>query len=63
MLLALFTKLGVECKQAARITPDTESRVWETEGIGCHSPQALLHAVFFYTGKHFCLRGVDEHQN
>ena len=55
--------IGVEHKRAAIITTDVESKLWEAGVIGCHSPQALLHAVFFYNGKNFCLRGVNEHQN
>ena len=55
--------IGVERKRAALITPDIESKLWESGVIGCYSPQALLHAVFFYNGKNFCLRGISEHQN
>ena len=47
--------IGVECRRAALITDDIESKLWETGVIGIHSPQALLHAVFFYNGKYFCL--------
>ena len=55
--------IGVERKRASIITPDSECKLWKAGVIGCHSPQALLHAVFFYNGKNFCLRGVNEHQN
>ena len=44
--------IGVERKRAAIITRDIESKLWEAGVIGCHSPQALLHAVSF------CLRGT-----
>ena len=55
--------IGIERKRAALITPDIEAKLWETGVIGCHSPQALLNAVFFYNGKNFCLRGIAEHLN
>lgn len=36
----------------------------EKKGIlGTHYPKALLNAVFFYNGKNFFLRGVQEHYN
>ena len=34
--------IGLEHKQAAVITQDTESRLWETGVIGCHSPQSYM---------------------
>ena len=55
--------IGVECRRAALITDDIESKLWETGVTGIHSPQALLHAVFFYNGKYFYLWGIGEHQN
>lgn len=40
--------IGVELKRVVIITADVESKLWETGVLGCHSPQALLHAVCFY---------------
>ena len=55
--------IGIERKRAAVITTDQEAKLWEQGIIGFGTPQALLNAVFFYNGKKFCLRGVQEHQN
>ena len=31
--------------------------------LGVKTPTSLLHAVFFYNGKNFCLRGGEEHRS
>ena len=56
-------RIGVERKRAQIITADIEVQLWAKGILGCHSPQALLNSVFFYNGKLFCLRGVNEHLN
>ena len=53
--------IGVEINRASVITTDMENRLWELGILGTHSGQALLNAVFFYNGKNFLLRGVQEH--
>ena len=55
--------IGTEHKRAEVITADIEAQMWAEGVLGFHSPQALLSAVFFYTGKNFCLRVVHEHFN
>ena len=53
--------VGVEVQRASIITSEMENTLWKLGIVGTHSPKALLNAVFFYNGKNFLLRGVQEH--
>ena len=55
--------IGVEIKHAPIISGDEEVILWERQILGCHSPTALVRAVFFLNGKNFCLRGGKEHRD
>ena len=55
--------IGVERNRAAVITVEEENELWRKGILGTHSAKALLNAVFFYNGKNFLLRGVQEHYN
>ena len=55
--------IGAEKKRAEVVTKEDEERLWSTQTIGIHDPQALFRAVFYYNGKNFCLRGGLEHRN
>ena len=43
------------------ITLEEENKLWSMGILGTHSPKSLLNTVFFYFGKIFMLRGVEEH--
>jgi len=45
--------IGVEIKHAPIISGDEEVILWERKILGCHSPTALVRAVFFLNGKNF----------
>ena len=47
--------IGVEIKHAPIISGDEEVILWERQILGCHSPTALVRAVFSLSGKNFCL--------
>ena len=47
--------IGVEIKHASIISEEEEAILWEQQILGCHSPKALVRAVFFLNGKNFCL--------
>lgn len=51
---------GAVVKHAAIVTPEEENMLWDSKVIGVHTPLALVHAVFFYNGKAFCIRGGQE---
>ena len=53
--------VGVEIRHASIISEEEEAILWERQILGCHSPKALVRAVFFLNGKIFCLRGGKEH--
>lgn len=40
--------IGVEIKHAPIISGDEEVILWERKILGCHSPTALVRAVFFF---------------
>ena len=54
--------IGLERKRATLITQEHEDLLWRDGIMGDHSPAALLNAIFFYNGKCFHLRGVQEHE-
>ena len=54
--------IGLERKRATLITQEHKDELWRQGILGNHSPAALLNAVFFYNGKCFHLRGVQEHE-
>ena len=53
--------VGVAHKRAEVITVEMENKFWTIGLVGSHSPKALLNAIFYYNGKNFMLRGVQEH--
>ena len=55
--------VGVVVKEASVITKEEENTLWSKQILGLHSPKALVHTVFFYVGKVFCLRGREEHRS
>lgn len=60
-----LTKEGVGCesKHTEIITKDEENLLWASGVLGLDTPRALLNAVFYYSGKNFCLRGGQEHRD
>ncbi len=42
---------------------DEEQRLWESGVLSCDSPASLVHAVFYYNGLNFVLRGGQEHRD
>ena len=62
---SIFKKLhakgiGTELKATPVISINEEEKLWEKKILDLDSPMGLLRAVFFYNGKHFCLRGGQE---
>ena len=51
--------IGVERRSADIITVEMERKLWSLGILGMSMPQALLNAVFFYSGKSFALGGGD----
>ena len=51
--------IGASLKTTAVLSADNEKKLWDTNVMNLKTPIAigLLHAVFFYNGKNFCLRG------
>ena len=45
------------------ISKEEEDTLWQSGVLNVESSIGLLHAVFFYCGKCFCLRGGQEHRN
>lgn len=54
--------VGVDIKvnHAAIMTPEEGNQIWDSGAVGVFNPEVLLHCVFFYVGKYFCLRGSPE---
>ena len=52
-----------ETKHTEVITKEDEDHLWTSNFIGIHDPISLLRAVFFYNGRHLCLRGGMEHRD
>ena len=55
--------IGVATKHASVLTIEDEDLCWEKGSLGYSTPTVLQHTVFFYTGMHFVLRGVQEHHD
>ena len=45
------------------ISKEEEDTLWQSGVLNVESPIGLLHVVFLYCGKCFCLRGGQEHRN
>ena len=45
--------MGVEIKHASIISEEEEAILWEQQILGCHSPKALVRAVFSLMEKNF----------
>ena len=54
--------VGANSKHVQVISEEEEELLWENRIMGCHSPRALVRAVFYLNGKNFCLRGGEEHR-
>ena len=54
--------VGSDKKNAKPFTIEEEEQLWSSRAIGVSDPLSLLHAVFYYNGKNFCLRGGIEHR-
>ena len=52
--------LGAEVKKADLISKEEENALWENGVLGVDTSKHLFRAVFFYSGKNFCLRGGKE---
>ena len=52
--------VGTTVKRTATFTSEEEEKLWATGVISILTPKALQRAVFFYIGKHFCIRGGEE---
>ena len=50
--------IGAETKHTSVITEEKEALIWERKVIGCHSPLALVRAVFYLNGKNLGERAL-----
>ena len=53
--------IGAQIKHTEIISVSEECSLWSQGVLGTSTPKSLLNAVFFCTGKTFCLRGGLEH--
>lgn len=54
--------IGRQIKKAKVLTREDERMLWDSGVMNLDVPRGLLNAVFFTTGKMFCLRGGQEHR-
>ena len=54
--------IGTRIHQSDVLSYEDEASLWDKSVLGVDNPQQLIHAVFFYCGLNFCLRGGDEHR-
>ena len=52
--------IGTAVRHTATFTPEEEEKLWVSGVIFILTPKAFQRAVFFYIGKHFCIRGGEE---
>jgi len=45
--------VGAEEHETEVVSPEEESKLWETGVLSAKTPKGLLNAVFFYNGKNF----------
>ena len=55
--------VGSSSSQTEGISSEEEECLWSSWVLNVTTPTGLLRATFFYSGKCFCLRGGNEHQN
>ena len=55
------SEIGAQIKHTEIISVSEECSLWSQGVLGTSTPKSLLNAVFFCTGKTFCLRGGREH--
>ena len=55
--------VGTDVRHTPTFTSDDKDTLWEAGVLGDTSPKSLQRAVFFYIGKHFCIRGGDEQRS
>ena len=55
--------ISMETKATAVSSANEEDKLWESGVINVDTPLGLLRRVFFYNGKHFCLRSGQEQRN
>ena len=53
--------VGVETRAAEILTPEEESKSWETGVLSVDTPKGLFNAVFFHNRKNILLHGGAEH--
>ena len=54
--------IGRQTKKAEVLTREDERMLWDSGVMNLDVPKGLLNAVFYTTGKMFCLRGGQEHR-
>ena len=54
--------IGRKVKHAEVITANEEDQLWESGVLNATTPRGLQNAVFYITGKLFCLRGGQKHR-
>ena len=52
--------ISAEVKRMPVLTIADEDKLWTTGVLSLDTPEGLLHTVFFYNGKNFCLSGGEE---
>ena len=52
--------IGTSVSHAKIFSKDEEELFWSSGVFSISNPTSLQHAVFYFVGKHFCIRGGDE---
>ena len=55
--------VGTAVKHTVTFTAEEEEKLWSTGVMSILTPKSLQRAVFYYVGKHFCIRGGEEQRN
>lgn len=62
MKLLTSQGIGVDKKRADPVTEADEKKMWETGVFSMDTASGLSNAIFFYNGKAFAFRGMEEHR-
>ena len=52
--------VGTVIHHTETFNSEEEDKMWSTGVFSIDDPQSLQRAIFFYVGKHFCIRGGEE---
>ena len=55
--------IGMNVQHSEPFTIEEEGMMWKSGVLSVSNPKSLQRAIFYYVGKHFCVRGGEEQRS